>query len=271
MEFTDIAPDMVISLTSDVNQTINYATLSTNKVEGEVTLLDTDANEIAIDGQTYQLYRGQSETYQIGQTGVFLLNHNQEVVGTADISSGEKYGYIIKTAKEKGVSGNLQIKVVGFGSSKREVTETAGVENITFTYANSETQVLEFSSDKINYQGPSDLVYNRVAVSEIDESDFYRGVAIYQTDAEGKIRKLRIVTIPESAKLIKYGFNGRLNSFGGLSSQPAFFIGANTQVICVPLSTETGNNLEEDYAVDVTIADKSEVYIVPVDIDEKRR
>ena len=268
IKFEDIKPDMVVSLQTDLGQTVNYVTVSDLTVKGKITSINSAENEIGIDGEAYMLYKIQNESYQVGQEGVFLLNHNEEIVGTSDVSSGEKYGYVIGTSRKGSLNSNYQIKVIGSGDVAREVIEQGGEENITYTYSNGEMQILEFA-DRINYQGPGDSDYNRVSASDIGESDFYRGMAVYQLNAEGKIKKLRVVTIPESGKLTKYGFNGKLNSFGGVSTLTPFLVSNGTQIICIPLPVEGVSIDDNDYMVDVTIADKSELLIVPVDIDEK--
>lgn len=273
IEFEEIAAGNVITISSSMGEEINIINLSSETVQGVVTESCPDEGKIMIDGKAYDLYKpNESLIYSkvsVGTQAKFYLNHNGEIVGTDAIIDG-LYGYIID-AEALGLSGSLKLLVVAAGESEKEIEVSGDNEIIIYNYQNKEAAVLEVDS-KIRYSGRlSSGKYvsgASIPASYVDLNYLQSSVIRYKLNSNGKICDMETEHVDIKALNVapKYTFNGKLNSFGGLSSMPAFLVGDTTNVICVPNVT---NPAIEDFYVSVSTRDKDNETVLAINVDEQ--
>ncbi len=270
--FDDIKEGMVITIKSSFDETINHICVTDKTVEGVISEIDATEAIFTINGEHYPVYAQYADRilsrYNAGQNVLFYLNSLGEIVD-GEIGTDGAYGYILATHQGSGLGGNIQIRVATSGVSNKHTEVVDKQEIISYEYTNElKTYDLAASLDFGIADDNGNISMQRVACSKID-CDILQGAAVcYKLDTDGKINYLAVTPINFAGfkNSVKYTFNATLNSFGGISTSKAFFIGKGTNVICIPnMLTAT----EEDFTVDVTLTDDTSQTIMPLGIDEE--
>ena len=277
IQFEDIKMGSVITFISSMDEKINFVTVSKKSVIGTITEISENhkgEKELSVDGKVYSVYKpNESEifiNYGIGNEVTFYLNNKNEIVD-GEVSIDGLYGYVIGISNQKNLNDNEKIQIIQSGFSKKEIEISGDTETIKYNYQNSEAIALELAS-KVKYMGRlksgSYVTEASVNSSDIDLNYLKGSIVKYKLNGEGKANLLESspIDVPALTVAPKYNFNGKLNSFGGLSTSSAFLIGNSTNVICIP---NEANPDEDDYYVEVTVADKAAETVVAVNIDEK--
>lgn len=268
--FDDIETGDTVSVWADLNEEEVFVKVSKNSVYGVVSAKDEES--VTVEGEKYVVYSPNCDTfmskYTVGQKGKFGVNHNGEIVGViGEIENNNNYGYVMGFTPASGFK-PARIKILSAGISEKEVEETAGVETITYTYTNGAETIYELD-DKVTIFDENGANGNKIDSSVLTDVQMNRGIVAYELNGEGKIKSLSIFTVPSyetASQDVSYSYklNGDLNSFGGYRSNPAFYVGETTQVICVP-KVDAPN--EDDYGVSVPVVGGSEYTVMPVRID----
>ena len=259
IEYADIKADMSITVCASEDEKLVTIFASDKKLSGSVTALSGDESFVEIDGSAYEAVRDTSGNVilnvKIGDSADFALDKNGKIIDViGDISENEEYAYVIASATGSGLNSTQKIKVLKSGSREKITEIVADTEVITYEYANSETQILEFAS-KVNADGEN------LSSSELNANDYVGMVIGYSLNNENKIRKFKSYSF--SADTTTYAFNGKLQSFGGYSSREAFFADESTDIFCVPEVADS----EDDYFELVSLAHKGTYDVKPIAID----
>lgn len=264
IEFSAIKEGDTVSIWADMNEEKVKLQLCTKVVTGKIEEMEDDA--VTINGQHYMIYAPNlsrfTSTYKLGDTGTFSINHVDEIVGiVGKIQSDANYGYVLNFISGNGFT-KTQVKLLTPGSKEKVVKEKGGEETISYVYTNGEQIALSFE-DKVTLIH-ADGTKEKITSSSLTERRMERAIIGYELSADGKIKSLSINSVPAIAD--EYSLNGDLNSYGGFTDKTAFYVDAETSVICI---TTKDNPTEDDYAVDVTTVENSKYMIVPVNIDQE--
>lgn len=259
IEIADIKADMSVTICASEDEKLVVVYASDKKVSGSVTALSGDESFVEIDGTAYEAVRDTSGNVildvKIGDSADFALDNRGRIIDViGDITESEEYAYVIAAGSGTGLNTAQKIKVLKSGTREKITEIVADTEIITYEYANSETQVLEFAS-KVNADGVN------LSSSELNANDYVGMVIGYTLNNENKIRKFKSYSF--SADTTTYAFNGKLQSFGGFSSREAFFADESTDIFCVPEVADS----EDDYFELVTLAHKGTYDVKPIAID----
>ncbi len=273
VSFNDITENSVITFKSSKDNRINYVTVINNPKNGVITAISQFDNEISIDDELYKVYKPNAgelfAEYKIGQEAIFYINDKDEIVD-GQIGIDGDYGFVIAAAGNDAFGDNVSIKmVVPYKSQK--VVELVGTEEvISYDYSN-EIKLFELEPN-VTYsmanQNGVILSTSRVSAGSINLDKLTRAIVNYKLNKEGKISKLVVYPLDYDwfKSSARYNFNGKLNSFGGLTTKDAFLVGDTTNVIFIP---DVANPVLDDYLVDVTITNKTSQTAMAININEK--
>lgn len=268
----DIKANDVVTFMISKDEMINNIKVSSKIASGKITEIAYEDEYFVVDGEKYGICNQNKETiysrYAVGDTVTFYVNYKDEIVG-GDIGVDGEYGYVIGAAQK---SMKLpQIKLIPSGESEKVIETVADTETIKYNYQNGMSLIFDMAS-KVKYTGKtasgSMVTDKSINSKEIDLAYLYDSVVRYKLNKEGEVSELETIPVDINALKImpKFNFNGKLNSLGGIADTPAFYIGENTNVICVP---EKNAPEEDDFYVDVTITDKSTYTVMGVNVDEE--
>lgn len=132
----DISKDSTISVCTSGKDEAVVIYVSYSKVEGTITMLGED--EVYIRGHMYPISSGfdKKNTLNLGEDGLFYLNHKGEVVYFDSQSSGIKFGYLIRTGIKAGLSGSALFKVL---TADNEIKIFKGRETIVYNGSSSKS------------------------------------------------------------------------------------------------------------------------------------
>ena len=274
LTFEDIALGDVVTIRSNMDGTYHDITVSDKTVSGVVTQVNSADYEMAVDDEIYSVYRPNQAAvfsdYQVGSQVMLYLNYKDEIVG-GDVTTDGLYGYVIGAVHANAMLDGIKIQMIPSGTSNKEIEITGEQEVIKYTYHNGDALVFD-TAPTVRYTGWLEngnlVTESNVDASSIDLNSLRGAVIRYRLNNEGEINRLEATPIDfnEFKASPKYDFNGKLNSFGGLSTSKAFLIGSTTNVICMP---DRADAQEDDYFVDVTVTDQDSVTIVGINVDEE--
>lgn len=259
IEISDIKADMSVTICASEDEKLVTIYASDKKLSGSVTALSGNEAFVEIDGESYEAAKNSAGSVildvKLGDSADFALDIQGRIIDViGDISDSEEYAYVIAAGSGSSLDLTQKIKVLKSGSREKITEIVADTEIITYEYANSETQVLEFAS-KVNADGTN------LSSSELNANDYVGMVIGYTLNNENKIKKFKSYSF--SADKTIYAFNGKLQSFGGYSSREAFFADESTAIFCVPEVADS----EDDWFELVTLAHKGTYDVKPIAID----
>lgn len=274
ISFSDIEENDVVTLRSSMDNKINYVTVSGNIVKGVITsIFNDDEVEITIDGEVYGLYAPNSSEllakYSVGHAATFFVNNKNEIVD-GEIGMEGAYGFVIAAGGDGSLSSDVKIKMVVPNKSQK-VVEMVGTEEVIYYDYSNDLKVYDLA-ENVEYN-TADIYGNilstkKVSAENINTNDLKSSIVNYKFDKNGKINNLVVVPIDYGwfKSTPRYNFNGKINSFGGITNRDAFLIGNSTNVIFIP---DVENPAMDDYLVDVTVNDKTSQTALAVRIDDK--
>lgn len=272
ISFEDIKEDMVITIKSSFDESVNFISVTDKTLQGTISEINATDKTFNIEGTLYSLYPQSADRllsrYNAGQNVLFYLNSYGEIID-GEVASDGSYGYVLDAHPSAGLSSSIQIRVATSGSSNKYTEIVDKQEIVSYEYANmlktyDVASILDFGIADVN----GDITLRRVQSSTINTADLKGSVICFKVNAEGKINSLAVTPINfiSFKTSTRYSFNATLNSFGGISTSKAFFIGKGTNLICIP---DIQSATEEDFTVDVTLTDDTTQIIMPFDIDEE--
>lgn len=271
VDFSSIGENSVISIWASKNSDAVKIVVCDKVLSGTITAKGDDS-EFFLDDKEFSIYEPvRAEflaNYGLGQSGSFALNHADEIVGiVGELLRDGYYGYTIGFGYGKGLNAPAQIKVLNAGTKEKVTEKEDQTEKTYYNLLNGDVQIYEFA-DKVKYIDSAGNE-SRVNSSKLVQAEFYRAAVFFQLNSEGKIRTIEVYNVPEyeTAKqpaYYEYYFNSIIGSFGGYAAKDAFYMGASTQLICVPTNSTP---VDDDYGVDVSIYDDAKYTIMPVNIN----
>ena len=265
INFSEIKEGSVISLEISLDGNYGKVYVSNDTVSGKITAVDTNENLVYIDDEEYRLGKTSAGDLKyiadLGVEATLLLDYDKNIVGD-DGNKGlkYKYAYVTKIGHGLGIEENLKIKVVLSGKKEKIVEVVNDTENVSYSFKNDSIAVLE-TTDSVKF-AVDNGDYVKKNSNEIG-SEIVNRVIQYTTNRDGKIDKLRYFT---DTRTDRY-FNAKIMSFGGTFDGEAYVANDSTQFIMVP--TGYADAIDDDYLVDVEVADKSKVSMIPVAIDDE--
>ncbi len=264
--------DISVAASTDFSR-VRVQILSNNTLTGMLSAIGSD-NEIEIDGVAYCLAEDAVGMYAIeksnlkpGTRKVWHLDKDGKVFA-ADNESDDTgtYAYVLNVERKDNINKNFILKLLIGGSYVEIEDETSTEENIEdrmikqlqnegiFVFETAERLFID------NYRYSSD---EAAAVLSADT------VIWYQTDAEGKINKIKTGLLWGDASSTERTYIKKLNLFES-SSGGAFAIDKNTKILNVPKEDRSFGiyMIDSDCYVKTTLKDSTEYTAQAFDFNE---
>ena len=251
-----------VTIIASLDKTLVTFIVGDKSVEGSVSEIDTsdDNTRITVDNQTFVVRNDAGGNpladVKVGDSAEFALDENDGIVGIiGDVDNEGKFGYVVNASHDGNFSGKFKLKIVTSGKRKRNVEIVNDSEIISYDFANSECEILEFAS-KVKMDDV------KVDSSSLDKDLFIGNTIKYALNNDGMISKCTLYQLPN--KIPAYDFNAKIQSFGGYSDKPTFFAD-DADILCVPEVADS----EDDYYEMVTLTNKGTYNVYPIEIDKQ--
>lgn len=245
LKITDIKPDTVLTVMRSLDG--SYTKLVLSEDVREVTLSQLRGDEVLIEDTWHKIINPNMEL-QVGETVKGYFDYRGKLVyisDPAEFASGEKFGYIVKTAEDGGF-GNIKVLMLTAGTvDNREEENKENLDDknkISTLYCQNESVREMYISGRVRFNGET--------VSRAELVNKLTGPVIYQADSEGTIRSLESPELVGGVAGQAIQYSAKEMVFGGNEIYGGFGIDENTKVCCVP---EEKDASMEDYLVDVKI------------------
>jgi len=255
IEFAEIKQGDVLTLETSRDDKYCRVIISDKTVSGKIDIIHSNNEKVEINGEVYYIYKNASGTApyvpQLGEEATFLLDTNNEILGTSGEGSiGYEYGYVMKTGSAGGISSSVEVKVVKPGAPVKKSNIVNDKEEISYIFKNSSVDVLALE-DSVKYYDKFDTpkrIDSGTLLGKIENK-----LIRYKINSEGNISEIAYYDAVASSKST-YGFNAKILSFGSMGSDP-FRIDESTSVLMVPL--EYWDSKEDDFLMEVRLADQT--------------
>ena len=245
--------------------------VSTKRIEGTVTSLSSDENEVYIDSSLYGFEEGVDFSGLVGKNISAYVNFENKISYAEQGSGMSSYAGIVEILYSPDDENyNLRLVIPDILSDEIEETDSDDDyddnEIPAISARNSGTLLLTLA-DKVSYDGSS--CSDEEAVRKIRAQESLNGTSFlaisYRLDSEGKIKKIEL---PE---LYKQGnertYNAYEKTFSDGKTNPdmptvygAFGLDSSTLAICVP---DNGNEkvTRDDYLAKVEMNNKQDYFV----------
>ncbi len=243
---------------------LNYvkAVISTQNISGKVTEISSDG--IRIDGEAYKVAlkpNGSANfTPEVNAEGNYVLDCFGNVIGSTGAVVGQyQYAYVIDADVSTGLDKTLSLRTVTGTEPVKEVTTTAGVDNITYYFQNDSIKIYECAETVTVYdkKASANAVGNRVKAASLNPAQFARCMVAFRLNGDGKINELYTYDVSD-APFLSHVFNAKAMTFGGEGITRGYATDEATKFICIPDLISNPNPSLSDYSVQLSYADAAE-------------
>ena len=133
MEFRELSPYDVVSVTESKDKKIVCLTLSNMEAEGTIEAMNSSDGTIVVDGYSYKLalnFKDGAGQLSLGQNGLFLLDINGDIAGFKPYQNSYKLAYFMDVYSSNSLDGDVFVKmlteddgVVTFKVSKKIIAD----------------------------------------------------------------------------------------------------------------------------------------------------
>lgn len=237
--FADIAPQQILSVYADRNNTRYTIYVSDAKAEGKIAEMGDDS--VTVNGQTYGTYSQTVFDAMLGDNAIVYLDYLGKVAYLELPKEQKLYGYVLAADRNYVRSGEVTLLV------SKNVSFTADVDaedkdNVT------STPVLICENESITDY----ILAPRVKVNgkNWDTSDV---IELLQTpqpvkfivNADGLLREIETLDMYAGSETRKLQYNVYDKTFAGNAFIDGFALDENSHIICIPEVV----NSEDDYLV----------------------
>ncbi len=259
IEVSDIKSGDAITVFSSNDTDYVKAVISTQAVSGKVTEISSEG--IRIDGEFYKvaLKPNGSANFvpEVNAEGNYVIDCFGNVIGSTGAVVGQyQYAYVIDAGGGTGLDKTLSLRTITGKEPVKEVTTTAGVDNITYYFQNDSVKIYDCADTVTVYdrKASASAVGNRVKASSLNPAQFGRCIVAFRLNGDGKINELYMYDVSD-APFLSHVFNAKAMTFGGEGITRGYATDEATKFICIPNGISPTLS---DYSVQVSYADAAE-------------
>ncbi len=252
--FADIAPEQLISVYADRNNTRYRIYVSDAKAEGKITEMDEDT--VTVNGQSYGVYSQTIFDAMLGDDAIVHLDYLGKAAYLELAKEQKLYGYVL--AADKSAFGSAQVQLL----VSKNVSFTADVDaedqdNVTSTpvlICENEGLFVYNMTDKVRINGSSYSSTETVQMLQTPQP------VKFTINADGLLREIEILDMYAGDLTRKFKYNVYDKTFGGNSFLEGFALGNDSHIICLPEVVGS----EDDYLIRtrVDVSGNTEGYVV---------
>ena len=264
--------DISVAADTEFNR-VKVQILSNNTFSGALSAIGSD-NEIEIDGVSYRLAEDAAGVYAVSKNnlklGVRKIWHldKEGKVFAFDSENNDTgtYAYVLKVGRKENINKTLMLKLLIGGSYVEIEDETSTEENIEdrmIKQLQNEGIFIYETAKKISID---DFRYSSDEAAAVLSADT---VIWYQTDAEGKINKIKTGLLWGDESSTERTYIKKLNLFESTGGG-AFAIDKNTKILNVPKEDHSFGiyMIDSDCYVKTTLKDSAEYTAQAFDFNE---
>ncbi len=258
----DIKSGDGITVFSSTDTNYVKAVISTQNIAGKITQISSEG--IHIDGEAYKVAlkpNGSANfTPEVNAEGNYVLDCFGNVIGSAGAVTGQYlYAYVIDAGAGTGLDKTLSLRTITGTEPVKEVTTTAGVDNITYYFQNESVKIYECAESVTVYnrKNSASPVGNRVKAASLNPTQFTRSMIAFRLNGDGKINELYMYDTRD-ASFLPHQFNAKAMTFGGAGINRGYATDEATKFICIPDLISNPNPSLSDYSVQLSYADAAE-------------
>jgi len=247
----EIEADSLLSISQDAGKKLYTIVVSTEKVEGTVSMVDADG--VTIGDITYPVYPGYALDFAPGDAGIAYIDHQGYLADFEDKTTTSQYGYLIAATQEGSLNTNVLVKMV-IGAQvefnyDKNTTDLDDANLIPVINCHNEgVRVLE-TAERIVVNGVS----KKNAVEML--SALTPGLYSFETNADGNLTRLSLAEKKGGGTNMTYNAYDKV--FGGSQWRTPFAVDQNTIVICLPTNKPYNQASDADYLVPLKISNKA--------------
>jgi len=258
----DIKSGDGITVFSSTDTNYVKAVISTQNIAGKITQISSEG--IHIDGEAYKVAlkpNGSANfTPEVNAEGNYVLDCFGNVIGSAGTVTGQyQYAYVIDAGTGTGLDKTLSLRTITGTEPVKEVTTTAGIDNITYYFQNESVKIYECAETVTVYDRKvsASPVGNRVKAASLNPTQFTRSMIAFRLNGDGKINELYMYDTRD-ASFLPHQFNAKAMTFGGAGINRGYATDEATKFICIPDLISNPNPSLSDYSVQLSYADAAE-------------
>ncbi len=177
MEISELKEWDVITFTISKDKTAIYGSVTNTELQGKVTEVESD--KIYVEDKAYKVAKNYKEDIKLGDEGVFYLDAEGKIAAFSKGAKSERnYAYITNIGVASGLSGKLEIELLGLDGKVTKYTAENKIKVDTKTYS-TPSEALKAIGSKgqlvnvtINESGKVSHIAKSVESDDIDENEF---------------------------------------------------------------------------------------------------
>lgn len=168
VELADIQAGDLLTIAKSADGRLAYISRCGMTVDGTITAISSDDNEIYIDGIPYEISKYADDNYKsklvVGRTGSFMIGHRNDVVAVNAGSDVMQYGYLIDGIVVGGLDTEVKIKLCStsgkivvlpavevYFNDNTTATKRANILNPISSGGSVTPQLIRYKTDKDGY------------------------------------------------------------------------------------------------------------------------
>lgn len=253
-----IAPNSILSISSDANGEVYRLIASESSAEGVISELSED--EIVVDGETYPIYSGDSFGVNIGENATIYLDYKGYVADIEENDSENSYAYVVASEQESTVSGKLNLKMVVGSKMVFEYEENEDDPDSTDLIPVIKCR----NKSVVSFEAAERLKLNGKRIDG-KVSGITPGLYSYKINTNGEVSELTAVEEMGGGSGMKYNVYDRTFY---LDSKTPVAINDDTVVICLPKQNINAGETDSEYSKRLA-GTGTDDYLVPLEISNK--